>query len=118
MTRNPPGPDLFSPSCPAPHDASATPNFQRRHDMGIDLIVHAASKYPSGHRDTHGGLITGSRRMIVPGQAVCGLANSAVSIHKFGVGRRAIRLAADPEAADLLTKDLTEALQSSQAMAV
>ncbi len=42
----------------------ATPLFQRPHELGVDLVVHAASKYLSGHSDTLGGLITGSREMI------------------------------------------------------
>lgn len=42
----------------------ATPIFQRPHDLGIDLVVHAASKYLSGHSDTLGGLVTGPRQMI------------------------------------------------------
>ncbi|ASM71008.1 MULTISPECIES: PLP-dependent transferase [Roseobacteraceae] len=42
----------------------ATPLFQRPHDLGIDLVVHAASKYLSGHSDTLGGLVTGRRQMI------------------------------------------------------
>lgn len=42
----------------------ATPIFQRPADAGIDLIVHAASKYLSGHSDTLGGLVTGPRGMI------------------------------------------------------
>jgi cystathionine beta-lyase/cystathionine gamma-synthase len=42
----------------------ATPLFQRPHELGVDLVVHAASKYLSGHSDTLGGLVTGSREMI------------------------------------------------------
>lgn len=42
----------------------ATPIFQNPADLGIDLIVHAASKYLSGHSDTLGGLVAGPRAMI------------------------------------------------------
>lgn len=42
----------------------ATPIFQTPAALGIDLIVHAASKYLSGHSDTLGGLVAGSTEMI------------------------------------------------------
>ncbi|SFS98962.1 Cystathionine beta-lyase/cystathionine gamma-synthase [Sulfitobacter marinus] len=42
----------------------ATPIFQNPAALGIDLIVHAASKYLSGHSDTLGGLVTGPSAMI------------------------------------------------------
>ncbi len=42
----------------------ATPVFQRPAELGIDLIVHAASKYLSGHSDTLGGLIAGTRALV------------------------------------------------------
>lgn len=42
----------------------ATPIFQKPAELGIDLIVHAASKYLSGHSDTLGGLVAGPREMI------------------------------------------------------
>lgn len=42
----------------------ATPIFQKPAELGIDLMVHAASKYLSGHSDTLGGLVAGPRDMI------------------------------------------------------
>ncbi|TPE49574.1 PLP-dependent transferase [Amaricoccus solimangrovi] len=42
----------------------ATPVFQRPAALGVDLVVHAASKYLSGHSDTLGGLVAGSRALI------------------------------------------------------
>ena len=42
----------------------ATPLYQRPAAHGIDLIIHAASKYLSGHSDTIAGLITGSAALI------------------------------------------------------
>ncbi len=42
----------------------ATPVFQLPARLGVDLIVHAASKYLSGHSDTLGGLVAGPRALI------------------------------------------------------
>ncbi|WP_229804874.1 PLP-dependent transferase [Neogemmobacter tilapiae] len=42
----------------------ATPIFQTPAALGIDLIVHAASKYLSGHSDTLGGLVAGPKALI------------------------------------------------------
>lgn len=42
----------------------ATPFFQRPIELGIDLVVHSASKYLGGHSDLVGGAIIGSRKRI------------------------------------------------------
>ncbi|AJE48696.1 PLP-dependent transferase [Celeribacter indicus] len=42
----------------------ATPVFQRPAELGIDLVVHAASKYLSGHSDTLAGLVAGPKELI------------------------------------------------------
>lgn len=42
----------------------ATPAFQQPAALGVDLVVHAASKYLSGHSDTIGGLVAGPRALI------------------------------------------------------
>ena len=42
----------------------ATPLFQKPLQAGIDLTVHSASKYISGHSDTVAGLIVGSADLI------------------------------------------------------
>jgi cystathionine beta-lyase/cystathionine gamma-synthase len=41
-----------------------TPLYQRPIDMGIDLCMQTATKYISGHSDTLGGLLTGSKEII------------------------------------------------------
>jgi cystathionine beta-lyase/cystathionine gamma-synthase len=41
-----------------------TPLYQRPIDMGIDLCMQTATKYISGHSDTLGGVLSGSREMI------------------------------------------------------
>ncbi|MGY2051378.1 aminotransferase class I/II-fold pyridoxal phosphate-dependent enzyme [Methylobacterium sp. JK268] len=38
----------------------ATPLFQKPLAHGVDLVIHAASKYLGGHSDTLGGLVAGS----------------------------------------------------------
>jgi len=42
----------------------ATPIFQKPADHGIDLIIHAASKFLSGHSDTVAGVVTGRKALI------------------------------------------------------
>lgn len=43
-------------------NSCATPLNQRPLDHSIDLVVHSASKYLSGHSDTVAGVVAGSRR--------------------------------------------------------
>ena len=42
----------------------ATPVFQKPADHGIDLVIHAASKFLSGHSDTVAGVVTGRQSLI------------------------------------------------------
>ncbi|UWQ75744.1 PLP-dependent transferase [Leisingera sp. M658] len=42
----------------------ATPLYQRPAEFGIDLVVHAASKYLAGHSDTLAGLIAGPKALL------------------------------------------------------
>jgi cystathionine beta-lyase/cystathionine gamma-synthase len=41
-----------------------TPLYQRPNDFGIDLSMQTATKYISGHSDTLGGVLSGSRQMM------------------------------------------------------
>ncbi len=43
----------------------ATPLFQNPADMGIDLVVHSASKYLGGNSDVVGGVVCGSDEDII-----------------------------------------------------
>ena len=42
----------------------ASPIYQKPLKAGIDLVVHSASKYISGHSDTVAGLLVGSKTII------------------------------------------------------
>ncbi len=42
----------------------ATPVFQRPVTLGVDLVVHSASKYIGGHSDTVAGVVAGSQALI------------------------------------------------------
>lgn len=42
----------------------ATPLFQQPHGMGVDLVIHSASKYLSGHSDTVAGIVCGSTEQL------------------------------------------------------
>lgn len=44
----------------------ATPALQNPLDLGVDLVVHSATKYLGGHSDTHGGFAAGSRELLEP----------------------------------------------------
>ena len=42
----------------------ATPVYQRPVQLGVDLVVHSASKYIGGHSDTVAGVVAGSATLI------------------------------------------------------
>jgi cystathionine beta-lyase/cystathionine gamma-synthase len=42
----------------------ATPVFQRPLALGVDLVLHSASKYLGGHSDVVAGVVAGSRELI------------------------------------------------------
>lgn len=42
----------------------ATPIFQRPITMGVDLVLHSASKYLGGHSDVVAGVVAGSKELI------------------------------------------------------
>lgn len=42
----------------------ATPINQRPYEMGIDIVLHSATKYLGGHSDIIAGVVSGSREMI------------------------------------------------------
>lgn len=42
----------------------STPLFQKPHLLGIDIVLHSASKYLSGHSDVVAGIVAGNQTMI------------------------------------------------------
>ena len=42
----------------------ASPIFQRPLSLGVDLVIHSASKYLGGHSDVVAGIVTGSKELI------------------------------------------------------
>lgn len=42
----------------------ASPIFQRPLSLGVDLVLHSASKYLGGHSDVVAGVVTGSKTMV------------------------------------------------------
>jgi cystathionine beta-lyase/cystathionine gamma-synthase len=42
----------------------ASPVFQRPLSLGVDLVLHSASKYLGGHSDVVAGVVTGSKRLV------------------------------------------------------
>lgn len=42
----------------------ATPYFQKPLALGCDLVMHSLTKYFSGHSDTLGGVVVGSRKLL------------------------------------------------------
>ncbi len=49
----------------------ATPYLTRPLDMGIDISLHSATKYISGHGDATGGIVVGSKALIDPIRVLC-----------------------------------------------
>lgn len=43
----------------------SSPLFQQPHSMGIDLVIHSATKYLNGHSDVVAGVICGKKPMIM-----------------------------------------------------
>jgi cystathionine beta-lyase/cystathionine gamma-synthase len=41
-----------------------TPLYQQPHQLGVDLVIHSASKYLSGHSDVVAGVVCGRKDMI------------------------------------------------------
>ncbi|RNI29485.1 aminotransferase class I/II-fold pyridoxal phosphate-dependent enzyme [Rufibacter immobilis] len=50
--------------CTVIDNSFASPLFQNPAAMGIDLVVHSATKYIGGHSDALGGVVCGSREKI------------------------------------------------------
>ncbi len=44
----------------------ASPVNQQAHDLGVDLVVHSATKYLGGHSDITAGVVTGRRELLEP----------------------------------------------------
>ncbi|RNI31111.1 trans-sulfuration enzyme family protein [Rufibacter latericius] len=50
--------------CTVIDNSFASPLFQNPAAMGVDLVVHSATKYIGGHSDVMGGVVCGSRERI------------------------------------------------------
>ncbi|HSJ57060.1 MAG TPA: aminotransferase class I/II-fold pyridoxal phosphate-dependent enzyme [Anaerolineae bacterium] len=59
----------------------ATPANQRPLDLGIDLVVHSATKYLAGHNDLLAGAVIGSRRHLEPIVGARGVMGSVSNAH-------------------------------------
>ncbi len=44
----------------------ASPVNQQPHELGVDLVVHSATKYLGGHSDLTAGVVTGRRELLEP----------------------------------------------------
>lgn len=42
----------------------ATPYLQRPIEMGVDIVIHSATKYLSGHGDAMGGILVGNKKLM------------------------------------------------------
>ena len=51
-------------SRPSSTTAGRAPVFQRPLSLGVDLVVHSASKYLGGHSDVVAGVVAGSKELI------------------------------------------------------
>ncbi|MBA9075645.1 trans-sulfuration enzyme family protein [Rufibacter quisquiliarum] len=50
--------------CTVIDNSFASPLFQNPAQMGVDLVIHSATKYIGGHSDAMGGIVCGSREAI------------------------------------------------------
>lgn len=92
----------------------ATPIFQKPLTVGIDLVVHSASKYISGHSDTVAGLLVGSETIVeklfnetMPYLGAKLSAHEAALLLR-GLRTLPLRLARHQESALLIAKRLAE----------
>ena len=92
----------------------ATPMFQKPLTVGIDLVLHSASKYISGHSDTVAGLMVG-RKSIVEKlfNETMPYLGAKLSAHEAGLLLRGLRtlplrLARHQESALLIARRLAE----------
>lgn len=45
-------------------NSHCSPLYQKPHNLGVDLVVHSATKYLNGHSDVVAGVICGSKQLI------------------------------------------------------
>ena len=70
----------------------ATPIFQKPLSVGIDMVVHSASKYLSGHSDLVAGIVVGSNELIGNmNQNVCTYLGGALSAYESALLIRGLR---------------------------
>jgi len=92
----------------------ASPIFQKPLQVGIDLVVHSASKYISGHSDTVAGLLVGSKsiidKLVLETTPYLGAKLSAqeASLLLRGLRTLPLRLQRHQESALLIAKRLVE----------
>ena len=70
----------------------ATPLFQNPIELGIDMVVHSATKYISGHSDVVAGIAVGSKDLInnIKGNSTA-LLGGKLSAHEAGLLLRSLR---------------------------
>ena len=70
----------------------ATPIFQKPLSVGIDMVVHSASKYLSGHSDVVAGIVVGSNELIHNmNHNVCTFLGGILSAHESALVIRGLR---------------------------
>lgn len=68
-----------------------TPCYFDAHGLGIDISIHAATKYINGHSDVILGLITGSYEKLASTRAWCSLYGTHVAPDAAWLGLRGLR---------------------------
>jgi cystathionine gamma-synthase len=59
----------------------ATPIHSRPAELGIDLVVHSATKYLAGHHDVLGGVVTGAKEHTDPIRDLRGVLGNVLDAH-------------------------------------
>lgn len=84
----------------------ATPFNSRPHEFGIDLVVHSATKYLSGHNDVLGGIVAGPSHLVSLLRETRGVFGSVLDPHAAFLiirGLKTLALRVDRQNASALT---------------
>ncbi|PHR91534.1 MAG: methionine gamma-lyase [Robiginitomaculum sp.] len=85
-----------------------TPYLTRPIEMGVDLVVHSATKYLGGHGDLMGGLVTGSLELITAIRLeglkdMTGAVMSPLTAHQIMRGLKTLELRMDRHCSSAMT---------------
>lgn len=69
----------------------ATPYLIRPHEVGVDIVVHSATKYIAGHSDVTAGVVTGCRELMMKAKAKVSILGSNLGPFDGWLGCRGLK---------------------------